>query len=116
MRFSLSSSLPPASAGERSSRLVRPARRRAYFFAHPDSRIFHVDRDGLREFFAIGFVKVIGELRGDLVLARLQLERPLRLRLAIVLVRGVHWDDLALGHEGCGSIDDQVVVTGAWLG
>merc|ERR1712070_1033624 len=71
-------------------------------FAHPDLRLvfLHIDCDRLCKLFAIGLVKSIRELQGDLVLPWLQLELPLRLPLAIVLVCGIHWDGHACVREG----------------
>lgn len=46
---------------------------------------------------------------------RLQFKFALRLCLTKVLVRGIERDGLAVVHEGFRSVDDQVVMAGAFL-
>mmetsp|Transcript_77 Transcript_77/g.202 ORF Transcript_77/g.202 Transcript_77/m.202 type:complete len:212 (-) Transcript_77:20-655(-) len=82
---------------------------------HPRSRTVDVDRDCLRKLLSVRLMVGVRELQGDLVLPWLQLELPLRLRLPVVLVGGIHRDCLAALYEGCGSVDDHVVVASAFL-
>jgi len=53
--------------------------------------------------------------QSELMLPWQQLELPLRLCFAVVLVRAIEGDGLALVHKGFGIIDDQVVMAAALL-
>lgn len=76
--------------------------------------IFHSDGDCVGEFFSVGLVIGICKLQGYLVLSWLQFELPLRLRLAIVLVRGIEWDGLTLRHKSA-TVNDYVVMAAVLL-
>jgi len=72
--------------------------------------ILHSDGNTLGQFFPEGFVIGIGKLQGNLVLPGLQLEHPLRLRLAIVLVIRIEGNNLTFRHKTA-TVNNQVVMS-----